>query len=43
MAIRKDRNAREIMKLVAERQPSYSDDEVKAFQDILSHGKTGRS
>uniref|UniRef100_A0ACD6AMF0 Uncharacterized protein n=1 Tax=Avena sativa TaxID=4498 RepID=A0ACD6AMF0_AVESA len=43
MAIRKDRNAREIMKLVTERKPSYSGDEVKAFQDILSHGKTGRS
>lgn len=43
MKIRKDRNAREILKLVTERQPSYSADEVKAFQDILSHGKTGRS
>ncbi|KAM0884445.1 hypothetical protein ACQ4PT_030971 [Festuca glaucescens] len=43
MKIRKDRNAREIMKLVTERQPSYSGDEVKAFQDILSRGKTGRS
>ncbi|KAK1606179.1 hypothetical protein QYE76_029852 [Lolium multiflorum] len=43
MKIRKDRNAREILKLVTERQPAYSADEVKAFQDILSHGKTGRS
>ena len=42
MVIKKDRNAREIMKLVAERKPSYSVDDVKAFQDILSHGKTGR-
>ncbi|VAI73764.1 unnamed protein product [Triticum turgidum subsp. durum] len=42
MVIKKDRNAREIMKLVAERKPSFSVDDVKAFQDILSHGKTGR-
>ncbi|XP_062196640.1 pentatricopeptide repeat-containing protein At1g80150, mitochondrial [Phragmites australis] len=42
MAISKDRNAREIMKLVTGRKSSYSDDEMKVFRDILSHGKTGR-
>ncbi|WVZ92311.1 hypothetical protein U9M48_038388 [Paspalum notatum var. saurae] len=42
MAISKDRNARDIMKLVTERKPSYSDDEMKVFKDILSLGKTGR-
>ncbi|CAO2191954.1 unnamed protein product [Urochloa humidicola] len=42
MAISKDRNAREIMKLVTGRKPSYSDDEMKVFKEILSHGKTGR-
>jgi len=42
MAISKDRNAREIMMLVAGRKPSYSDDEMKVFKDILSHGNTGR-
>ncbi|KAG8047677.1 hypothetical protein GUJ93_ZPchr0008g13422 [Zizania palustris] len=40
MTISKDRNAREIMKLVIGRKSSYSNDEVKTFQDILSHGKT---
>ncbi|KAF8758081.1 hypothetical protein HU200_010744 [Digitaria exilis] len=40
MAISKDRNAREIMKLVTGRKPSYSDDEMKVFKEILSHGKT---
>lgn len=42
MSISKDRNAGEIMKLVMGRKSSYSGDEVRAFQDILSHGKTGR-
>jgi len=42
MAISKDRNAREIMMLVAGRKPSYSDDEMKVFKDILSHGNTRR-
>ncbi|KAF0896026.1 hypothetical protein E2562_018156 [Oryza meyeriana var. granulata] len=42
MSISKDRNAREIMKLVIGRKPSYSNDEVKTFQDILSLGKTRR-
>lgn len=42
MAISKDRNAREIMKLVTGRKPSYPDDEMKVFKEILSHGKTGR-
>jgi pentatricopeptide repeat protein len=42
MAISKDRNAREIMKLVTGRKPSYSDGEMKVFKDILSHRKTGR-
>uniref|UniRef100_A0A0D9X9D3 Pentacotripeptide-repeat region of PRORP domain-containing protein n=1 Tax=Leersia perrieri TaxID=77586 RepID=A0A0D9X9D3_9ORYZ len=40
MSISKDRNAREIMKLVTGRKPSYSNDEVRTFQDILSLGKT---
>ncbi|KAJ1269030.1 hypothetical protein BS78_07G178900, partial [Paspalum vaginatum] len=40
MAISKDRNAREIMKLVTGRKPSYSDDELKVFKDILSLGKS---
>ncbi|KAL6646107.1 hypothetical protein ACP70R_017715 [Stipagrostis hirtigluma subsp. patula] len=42
MAISKDRNAREIMNLVTGRKPSYSDDELMIFKDILSHGKTRR-
>ncbi|RLM61901.1 pentatricopeptide repeat-containing protein [Panicum miliaceum] len=42
MAISKDMNAIEIMKLVTGKKPSYSDDEMKVFKDILSHGKTGR-
>ncbi|CAL5001408.1 unnamed protein product [Urochloa decumbens] len=42
MSISKDRNAREIMKLVTGRKPSYSDDEMKVFKDIVSHRKTGR-
>ncbi|TKW11010.1 hypothetical protein SEVIR_6G206100v4 [Setaria viridis] len=42
MAISKDRNAREIMKLVTGRKPSYSDDDIMVFKDILSHGKAGR-
>ncbi|XP_072986598.1 uncharacterized protein [Typha latifolia] len=40
MTISKDRNAREIMKLVSARTPSFSTDEVKVFQDILSHRRT---
>ncbi|KAL6858903.1 hypothetical protein ACP4OV_017905 [Aristida adscensionis] len=42
MAISKDRNAREIMKLVAGRKPSYSNDEMKVLKDIVSQGKTRR-
>lgn len=47
IGISKDRNAKEIMKLVSGRKPSYSDDEIKAFRDILSQiskkrGKRGR-
>lgn len=42
MAISKDRNGKEIMKLVTGRKPSYSDGEMKVFKDILSHRKTGR-
>lgn len=42
MAISKDRNAREIMKFVTGRKPSYSDDDMRVFKDILSLGKAGR-
>uniref|UniRef100_A0A0A9FRE5 Uncharacterized protein n=1 Tax=Arundo donax TaxID=35708 RepID=A0A0A9FRE5_ARUDO len=35
MAISKDRNAREIMKLVTRRKPSYSNDEMKVFKDFI--------
>jgi pentatricopeptide repeat protein len=42
MAISKDRNGKEIMKLVTGRKPSYSYGEMKVFKDILSHRKTGR-
>lgn len=36
----KVRNARTIMRLVKGRMPPYSTDELKAFQDIFSHGST---
>ncbi|ONK79312.1 uncharacterized protein A4U43_C01F5090 [Asparagus officinalis] len=36
VSISKGRNAKEIMKLVSERKPSYSRDELKAFTEILS-------
>uniref|UniRef100_J3MU59 Pentacotripeptide-repeat region of PRORP domain-containing protein n=1 Tax=Oryza brachyantha TaxID=4533 RepID=J3MU59_ORYBR len=42
MSISKDSNAREIMKLLIGRKSSYSNDEVKNFQDILSLGKARR-
>ncbi|WOL09559.1 hypothetical protein Cni_G18312 [Canna indica] len=35
MSISKDRNAREILKLVKERKTSYSADEIKEFHDII--------
>ncbi|OAY75036.1 pentatricopeptide repeat-containing protein At1g80150, mitochondrial [Ananas comosus] len=37
--ISKDRNAREVMKLVRGRVPSYSANDMKAFEDILSVGR----
>jgi pentatricopeptide repeat protein len=40
MAISKDRNGKEIVKLVTGRKPSYSDGELKDFKE--SHRKTGR-
>ncbi|XP_010913245.1 uncharacterized protein [Elaeis guineensis] len=39
MAISKDRNAREIMKLVKARTSPYSADQMKSFLDILSYGR----
>ncbi|XP_020264243.1 pentatricopeptide repeat-containing protein At1g80150, mitochondrial-like [Asparagus officinalis] len=40
MSISKDRNAREIMKLVSERKPPYLKDELEAFGGIFSRSKT---
>lgn len=40
MSISKDRNAREIMKLISERRPPYSKNELDAFRSILSRDRT---
>lgn len=39
MKISKDRSAREIFKLITNKQPPYSIEKLKAFQDILSSDK----
>lgn len=39
MSISKDRNAWEIMKLISERRPPYSKNELEAFRGILSCGR----